>query len=382
MRQGYYLFKRKNSPYYQVKIGEKKISISTLHRKLGADWERLKPTSKAVAQKIVQEYIARFGGLNIYTDTIKDYLRSFWTNESDYVRQKRARGSRISDAYLEDNNKLVKRFTEYLENYFPGLSISDLSPHIINSYLLKQKESGISGRRCNAILQAISVPLTAYYKGLGILDRNPAKLIQKFPEDKKERRLWTPGEVRLLFKDPAIWRNERVYMANMLAAVSGMRRGEISGLLIDDLGPDYINVRHNWQSGKIVSPKWGSERMVPIPEEIITRLFSIYSQNPWGNQFVFWGGRRHLPLSGHEMLCSLKEAMERIGITSQAAAARGLSFHAWRHWYNTMLRGRLKDYELRSLTGHSSEKMTNHYTHTEITTDIRKAVNELADIIN
>jgi integrase len=56
---------------------------------------------------------------------------------------------------------------------------------------------------------------------------------------------------------------------------------------------------------------------------------------------------------------------------------RGLGFHAWRHWYNSMLRGQVPDHALRALTGHRSEAMTDHYT--EITAEQRSAVAALAN---
>jgi integrase len=56
---------------------------------------------------------------------------------------------------------------------------------------------------------------------------------------------------------------------------------------------------------------------------------------------------------------------------------RGLTFHSWRYWYNSMLRGRVPDHALRALTGHHSEAMTERYT--EITADQRREIARLAN---
>lgn len=374
MRREYYLFKRKSSPYYQVRIDGKDYSVLKLQEKLDGIFLQIKPTSKAAAGRIVDEYLKRFGLAG--KQVAIEYLESFWTENSEYIRQIWARGKTISEDYLSDNHAAVKRFCAFLSQ-FRISNIADITPQILNRFILQLKESGLSGRRCNGILQAIAVPLNTYYKGRGEPERSPARLVNKFPEERKARKLWTPDEVRELFADPGHWINERVMAANLLAAVTGMRRGEICGLLIGDIGQDYINVCHNWQ-GKLVEPKWGSKRMVPVPVRVVDLLTTIHKQNPWKTDFVFWGARRDQPLSGREILRGLKLAMEQVGIDDKS---RNLSFHAWRHWYNSMLRGNLPEHELRALTGHSSEKMTDRYTQVQLTEDMRKAVANLASFL-
>lgn len=279
MRREYYLFKRKASPFYQVRIDGKDYSVSKLQEKLDSNFRLIKPTSRAAAGRIVDEYLKRFGYLLGEGQAAIEYLKVFWTRNSDYVRQIQARGKSITEDYLASSNAAVVRFCTFLAKS-RILRIEDITPKSINEFLVQVRESGLSGRRCNAILQAISVPLTTYYRGRGEPEHSPARLVKRFPEDKKARKLWTPEEVRTLFADPGLWINERVMAANLLAAVSGMRRGEICGLLAEDIGPDFINVCHNWQ-GKIVEPKWGSVRMVPVPAKVITLLQSIYEQNPF-----------------------------------------------------------------------------------------------------
>ena len=55
---------------------------------------------------------------------------------------------------------------------------------------------------------------------------------------------------------------------------------------------------------------------------------------------------------------------------------RNVSFHGFRHFFNSTIRGTVSDDTLRLQTGHSDAKMTDHYDH--ITDDrgeqLRKAV--------
>ena len=62
---------------------------------------------------------------------------------------------------------------------------------------------------------------------------------------------------------------------------------------------------------------------------------------------------------------------------------RNLSFHAWRHFFNTLLRmSNVADSKVQSITGHRSLSMTDHYTHfdTRKFTEVRNVQAELLAI--
>ena len=55
-----------------------------------------------------------------------------------------------------------------------------------------------------------------------------------------------------------------------------------------------------------------------------------------------------------------------MGIEAVEQTRRGLSFHKWRHCFNTTLRmGNVADAKVRKLTGPKSEAMTELYTHVD-----------------
>ena len=60
------------------------------------------------------------------------------------------------------------------------------------------------------------------------------------------------------------------------------------------------------------------------------------------------------------------KALENIGISSEARKERNITFHSWRHFYNSLMRGKIHDAKLRQLTGHKTLAMTDHYTHFNI----------------
>jgi integrase len=61
---------------------------------------------------------------------------------------------------------------------------------------------------------------------------------------------------------------------------------------------------------------------------------------------------------------SLASALSEINISSAEQKRRGLTFHAWRHFFNTTLRmANVSDSKVQSVTGHLTSGMTEHYTH-------------------
>ena len=121
----------------------------------------------------------------------------------------------------------------------------------------------------------------------------------------------------------------------------------------------------------------GRFRRVFLPARVGEQLQELAGRNPWGNPFVFWGTRKTEPMSVRLVDLAFAEACRRIGISDEERKARRLTFHAWRHWYNSMLRGRMPDHVLRELTRHPSEARTERYT--EITEEQRRAVAEITE---
>jgi integrase len=84
------------------------------------------------------------------------------------------------------------------------------------------------------------------------------------------------------------------------------------------------------------------------------------------DDFVFFGSTRNLPLSNEVILRTLYKVFEKIGITPENRRERNITFHSWRYFYNSLLRGRIHDSKLQRLTGHKTDEMTEHYTRFNI----------------
>ncbi len=99
-----------------------------------------------------------------------------------------------------------------------------------------------------------------------------------------------------------------------------------------------------------------------------------------GDGFVFSENGGETPVLEFRIRRDFDRALERIGISHEERLKRNLSFHAWRHFFNTLLRmSNVADSKVQSVTGHRSMSMTEHYTHfdTRKFTEIRDVQAEL-----
>jgi integrase len=69
------------------------------------------------------------------------------------------------------------------------------------------------------------------------------------------------------------------------------------------------------------------------------------------------------PVNQKEVQECLYAALGMAGIPDTERRQRNITFHSWRHFFNSWMRGKVPDAKLRRLTGHRTEEMTEHYTH-------------------
>jgi integrase len=191
-------------------------------------------------------------------------------------------------------------------------------------------------------------------------------------------------EVKILLNEEAIERiwdcDRRHYTINLLATSTGLRLGECQALKIGKVHEEHIEVHHSWERRYGLKPsKRNSYREVPIPRKTAQHLHDLISLSPYQEpeDLVFWGKDRSTPIRNEEIRRALYTALANIGIPKEERTLRNITFHSWRYFYNSLLRGRIHDSKLQRLTGHKTNEMTEHYTRFNIN-DFRdvKAIQE------
>jgi integrase len=161
------------------------------------------------------------------------------------------------------------------------------------------------------------------------------------------------------FINPEWWK-----LAKVVALKIGIENEEMIAIQPDNLDTDQncITLRYSYSPGtrKIQMKKYAEKRSIPIDTSTLQRLLSISGKN--ANGFILSGSESENPVD----FDSLEPKMARKLILSYGEIARrerNISFHSFRHFFNSTIRGTVSDDILRLQTGHSDSKMTDHYDH-------------------
>ena len=128
-----------------------------------------------------------------------------------------------------------------------------------------------------------------------------------------------------------------------------MRMGEIQALSISNIHERYVSEKYSWSPKYgLVPPKGNSVRDNPIPYKTVKYLNKLMDITPYKgpDDLIFWGADRFIPIRNEIILNNLYSALEGIGISKEARKERNITFHSWRHFYNTVMRGKVPDSKL------------------------------------
>jgi integrase len=244
-----------------------------------------------------------------------------------------------------------------------------------------RSETKLSPKTINSTIDAVCTSIREAFR-LGMITHNPAQNFRSLPEKSKEKGILTTAEMEAMFAQP--FENEQIRLAISVAYSAGLRVGEILALSTEDITEDFEHkpvlwVRKSWSAVEgLKGTKTGNVRVVPISEEIKTDLLKLADQNPYKNGFIMWGTEADKPISPKSIEYGFYRHLAKIGIDDKERLRRNVSFHSFRHGFNSALRGSVPDATLRLATGHLDPEMTNRYDHLtdERLADIRKAQEE------
>jgi integrase len=287
-----------------------------------------------------------------------DWARDWWIwDKCGYIKS--CRGA-IGRMHADQQRWYL---TTYILPYFQAMKLENIGPSDVEAWIAKLQRDGRSANMINHCLRTLNTMFNEAER-LEHVTRNPARTVRRLREPKKEIKLLTVEEVGKLFADEnyaTFWSSHIVhYTLNLMAASTGLRMGELQALTVDNCYPDHIHVVGSWTRHYGVvgdSEQKRHERYVPLPSVTAAKLQQLC--NKMGGGWVFTVNRTE-PVNHSTIAQFFRRTMERAGID---AKGRGLSFHSWRHWFNTTMRSHGVDgSKLRGLTGHQSEQMTDRYT--------------------
>ena len=298
-----------------------------------------------------------------HTPTMEEFSRGWWdVGTCEYVRSRMTR-RKLSRSYLRVAHYVVEND---ILPVFGKKRLNAITSSEVDKWVVSNVEGGRAGRTVNQRLTILKIMLDRAVKK-GYIDRNPCDGVQRAVVENRRVEILTTTEVRRVF-DPldamGLWKDELHCTLNMLAATTGMRIGEIQGLMGSCLrGDSYLEVAGQYTAfHEYTETKTHETRHVTIPAIVARGLWRLCELNGEGYLFSTDGGTT--PISRSQIYRRFQGALAGIGIDREEQVRRNLTFHKWRHFFNTTLRmGNVADSKVRELTGHKTEAMTELYTH-------------------
>lgn len=171
---------------------------------------------------------------------------------------------------------------------------------------------------------------------------------------RRESRTLTADQVRALLK--AVETKHPTWLAEVaVAAVTGVRSGELHALTWQDVGETGLTVRRSVYKGKVTETKSRKPRHVPIPPPVAAILKKHReTQNPPSSLVFPAEGDKHRYTTALAKV--LRQSAEAAGIDQRVTP------QVLRRTVNTLLvEAGVPGPVLRSILGHSSERMTDLY---------------------
>jgi integrase len=310
------------------------------------------------------------------------YLIGFWAPGSLYARAKALRGAPLSPRYIKLNADAVRlQVKPYAA--LAGKHVSELTPGLVDRWLIWLQDNGRGQRTINIALQALRVAVRRWAKARRSPD--PLEGVQKVAERPQARGSLSLPEIRLLLAlEPG--KDKRVWCGALLGCLAGLRLGEVRGLRWEDVDKEH-GLIHVVQSVPAFertprAPKWGSTGEVPAPTMLLDALDMLAESAPYGRMgYVIYSADQGEPV-GTEFLCGgFMRMLEAIGIGAKARAERRLSFHSLRHSFVSLSRlAGIPDFLVQRYARHKSPGMMEQYSHSEII-DFSDARKKLAAVV-
>jgi len=324
--------------------------------------------TEAQARRVISEIVERTVGEPLHFYTAENWLREWLAGKE----QTKSEGTGIRYAHV------IEDFITHLGKR-AALNIAHIAPRDVKTFRDKETKAGKSGKTANLAVKIIGGAFNAARRQ-GLITTNPAEALEALPHRAESKEAFTSEQgADLLQAAPSDdWRG-----AMLLAYFTGARLQDVANMrwtAIDLAGKAiHFTPRKTARTGK--------EVMIPIHPQLEAHLMKIAGQDkPEAFLFPSLAGRK--TGGAHGLSKTFAGIMEKAGIAAGAARPREgvgravskLSFHSFRHGFNSAMANQGVAQEIRQLlTGHATAEMNKNYTHHELE-PLRAAVKVIPSI--
>ena len=292
--------------------------------------------------------------------TFGEFARDFWDFQtSEYLSYVKTRRP-ITQSYADSAKKLIER---HALGTFKNIPLDKITETHIDNWLVSLSSQGLRAISANVVFAVMKIMLNWAVKKR-LIKHNPGSGVKKLAYKTKQREIFSHQEIQKLFgNDGEIWKDQLYCKMCKLAACTGMRVSEVIGLRGCFAFENYITVagQYSHKYG-FTETKNHKIRNITIPMAVSRELQKLKEIS--GDRYLFSKDGGITPVKYSALNRSFLAAIKKIGIGDDERKRRGLTFHSWRHFFNTSLRlANVADSKVRFVIGHTGESMTEHYTH-------------------
>lgn len=344
-----------------------KKSVETLRKQLGifeSSPIRRRDEAIRICQKALEEGIVF---RKQQEQLFSEYLAEFYTYESSpYVRRRNLlEPGSLSQDYIVTRKNLIKNHV--LPLIKPNLYLSKVTleslEHIQLALVEKQT---IQHSTVNLCMSAVLVALREAQRR-SLVPSTVVLSMKHLKSSHQVRGILSESELSSFMQYAKAHAEKRIYLACLLSLLTGMRSGELRALRYHAIGETLITIDSAYADMEgLKVPKGKKTRLVPCPTFLGRALQELALENPYANPLllVFWSKRTGNFVSSHYFSERFTQELIRSKLfTPEEIKQRNISFHSLRHMANTLLRGSVDEHVLRMTIGHSSEQLSDLYTH-------------------
>lgn len=324
------------------------------------------------------------------------FILKYWNyDESPYRIEAEYSGKKLGKTHFDC---MLRSFNSYcLDIIPPSLPYEGMTLSLLEDIKAHLREKNLAPTTYNKALGSIRQPLEYLYQK-GKITTNFADRIKNIPQkNKKDKGIFvSKAEAEKFLRylkgtySPDSYDRWR-YLIPALSYYSGMREGEIRALKKVDITLEegkemgIILVAHAYnederEGDRYKCTKGKEKRYTVVPSPLLKEVLNFLNLSPYPDGYIFFSNVKPLvpinktTISGafNEDLCNALE------MTEEERKERNITFHSLRHEFNTnLVNSGMSGEIIRSMTGHKSEGMTEHYTH-----QTEDGLNELAKAVS